>query len=99
MEDREKLKKVLQLITKIANNHHRDENLFKNIFNIIQNYTETIKESFSNYEIFDIFKSNKLILLFLFSNKTIFVDDKINEIIISKIEKNGNRYCHFFIQK
>lgn len=96
MEDREKLKKVLQLITKIANNHHRDENLFKNIFNIIQNYTETIIESFSNYEIFDIFKSNKLILLFLFSNKTIFVDDKINEIIISKIEKNGNRYCYFF---
>ena len=94
--DREKLEQFLQLIANIASNHNPKNNLFKKIFNIILNLKDQIKQTFSNLQIFDIFKSNKAILLFLFENQIIIYDEDINKEIISIIEENGNRYCHFF---
>ena len=90
------LTKFLQLIANIGNNCHRDESLFKKIFKLIEYYTEQIKQTFSNNEIFNIFGSNKKILLFLFKNKIITIDDTIYNEILFKREPNGNCYSHFF---
>lgn len=60
--DREEFKQFLQLIINISNNHHRGGNLIQKIINIISNYKDQIKQTFSNIEIFNIFKSNKIIL-------------------------------------
>ena len=69
---------------------------FKNIYQIIQHYEEQIKQTFTNLEIYSIFENNKTILLFLFENKIIKIDDDIYSKIIAKTEANGNRYCYFF---
>lgn len=72
------------------------ENLLHKIFQILQYHINEIKQTFSNSEIFNIFESNKLILLFLFENKVITIDNDICHILMSKSEVNGNRHCHFF---
>ncbi|KAK8864800.1 hypothetical protein M9Y10_010325 [Tritrichomonas musculus] len=66
--EREHFKQYLQLITNFANNHNRQENLLHKIFQILQYHINEIKQTFSNSELFNIFESNKLILLFLFEN-------------------------------
>ncbi|KAK8872215.1 hypothetical protein M9Y10_007980 [Tritrichomonas musculus] len=93
--DREKLVEILQLIASIANNHHRNEHFFKKIFIIIRNLKDQIWKTFLNSEIYDIFESNKIILLFLFENKILTFDNNINKKI-SIIEANDNHYRHFF---
>ena len=83
------------MIASIANNHHHDSKLFHNIFQILLKYDDQIKQTFSNYEIFSIFKNNKLILLFLFENKFIKIDAILYQEFVSTFETNGY-YCHFF---
>ena len=95
-ELQENLENFLQLITDIANNYRRDETLFTKIFQIIEYYESQIKQTFSNIERFNIFESNKKLLLFLFKKGIITIDDTINHRLLSKIEPNGNSYCHFF---
>ncbi|KAK8871744.1 hypothetical protein M9Y10_007484 [Tritrichomonas musculus] len=90
-----KFEEFLQLITSIAHYHYY-ENLFMKIFQILQYYKNLIMLTFSNLEIFNIFQRNKKILLFLFENKIINVDDQIYRELYLKTETNGNRYYHFF---
>lgn len=56
---------------------------------------DEIQKSFSNYEIFNIFKSNKLILLFLFEQK-IIIPDKSISFLISTEKYKKRFYPQFF---
>ena len=62
----EKLKNFLYLISKVSNNHYRVANLFDKIKRILIFLKSDIKRKLKNTELFYIFVSNKLILLFLF---------------------------------
>ena len=95
-EDREEMIQFLLTIKSISDNHHRDCHFIQKITQIFQHYKEQIKQILSNDEIYQIFESNKLIVLFLLKNEFITISEKIyNEMIIKK-EPNGNSYCHFF---
>lgn len=59
------IKIILCLLLKISNNHYRSTNFFSKIEKIILFFKDEIKNNFTNRDIFDIFKSNKRILLFL----------------------------------
>ena len=97
-KDRQELKSFLYLISKISNNHHRTINLFDKIEKIIQFLVNQIKQTFSNDEIFDIFKNNKKILLFLIEQKIIKVDKSISSImVLPKYEKLN--YPSFFLNE
>ena len=72
---------LLHLILKIGNNHFRNSDFFNKIDRILQIFKEDITKYYSNYEIFNIFKSNKRILLFLIEQKLI----KFDETIVKKI--------------
>ena len=96
IEDRSKFEEFFQLVINIANYYHRDETLLNKVYKIIQHYKSQIKQTFSNTEIFNIFQNSKIILLYLFENQILIVDDQIYKELIIKIETNGNRYCHFF---
>lgn len=74
---RTKIEEFLQLISIIADNHHREETFFTRIFQIIQNYKEKIEQTFSNIELFNMFQNNKKILLYLFKNKIILISGAI----------------------
>lgn len=62
----EKFEEFLKLLLSIANNHRCQSFLFTKLFQIIEHYEVQIKQIFSNIDIFNIFKSNKRILHFLF---------------------------------
>ena len=62
------LKSLLYLISYISENHHRSQNLIKKIEEIILKIEQDIKQTFSNFQIYNIFKNNKRILYFLFKN-------------------------------
>lgn len=72
---------ILHLLAKISNNHHRSPGFFEKIEEIIKYFKQDIQKHFSNIELFNIFKSNKRILLFLFDEKIIIPTKSISKII------------------
>lgn len=74
-EDQHRLMSFLHLLTKISNNHHRGSNFFIKIDRILQNFQDDMKKYYSNSEIFNIFKSNKRILLFLIEQRILIIDE------------------------
>ena len=90
------LKSLLHLLLKLANNHHRSPNFFSKIKQILYFFKEDIIKYFSNSEIFNIFKSNKCILLY-FIEENILTMDKyiINKIISTKKYLQAN-YLEYF---
>lgn len=76
-KDSNTFKKILSLIAGIADNYHRTSIFFGKIYEILKFLQKSIKQSLSNYEIFQIFKSNKKIILFLIKEKIITIYKKI----------------------
>lgn len=64
-DNRFELLSLLHLISIIVNNDHRFRDFFSKIERILKYFKEDIKKYFSNSGIFNIFVSNKRILLFL----------------------------------
>ena len=89
-KNRDELKSTLQLISSIADNHHRSPYFISGIEKILNHYKSDIEQSFSNTEIFNIFNSNKLLLLFLLQEKLI-----LPENILSK-EKDEYFLAYFY---
>lgn len=90
---------ILRLITKIADNHHRNDLFFKKIEQIFDFLKENIKQTLSNTEIFDIIKNNKKILLYFLQNDILILNKEICDEIIIKYDNNGLQYSHFFIKE
>lgn len=85
------LSELLHLISKISNNHHRSPNFFTKIEQILHILKESITSKKSNSQLFNIFKGNKRILLFLIENKYLTIDK-----YISKQITNDFGYCFYF---
>lgn len=62
--NRNDIKVILYIISKIAQNHQRQKFFFQNIEAIIISLKKEIKQYISNFEIFDTFKNNKRFLFF-----------------------------------
>ena len=83
LEDEERndiLNELLHIISEISCNHHRTANFFDKIEEILKHFSNEIKRTFSNYEIYDIFQKNYRVLLFLFK-ENIIQFDKIANLI------------------
>ena len=89
-DDKHEFKLFLYLLSKILKNHHREPQFFNKIEQIILNFKQEIIKNFTNYDIFNLFKKNKRILLFLLNEKIIQIDNSI----ISKMKLMG--YFKFF---
>ncbi|KAK8853809.1 hypothetical protein M9Y10_016352 [Tritrichomonas musculus] len=87
---------LLHLISKIMNNHHRFPNFFSKIERILQFFKEDIKKYFSNSEIFNIFKSNKRIHLFLIEQQIIVFDEYIVKKIVKTDKYIKAKYPQYF---
>ncbi|KAK8896840.1 hypothetical protein M9Y10_014764 [Tritrichomonas musculus] len=95
LEDQHDFKSLLHLLIKIANNHYRCSNFFEKIESILKLLQNSIKKYFSNNEIFNIFKYNKRILLFLFEEKII----EINRSIVQQMQTfrfHHSKYNYYF---
>ncbi|KAK8840474.1 hypothetical protein M9Y10_030679 [Tritrichomonas musculus] len=77
------LKLFLRLLLKVTNNYHRGPIFFGKIFQILQLFKDDIKK-YKNDEIFQLFKSNKRILLFLIEEQILTVDEYFVKQIIKE---------------
>ena len=91
--DSHEFKSFLYLILKISNNHFRSPFFFKKIFQILKIYEDTIKKTFSNEDIFNFFKSNKRIVLFLIQEKILNIDENISEKMFN-LNSNYSKYFY-----
>ncbi|KAK8896774.1 hypothetical protein M9Y10_014691 [Tritrichomonas musculus] len=78
-KDIHELKSILYLISKICQNHHHGPFFFNKIKTILNILKMEVNQCFSNIEIFNIFKSNKRILLLLIDESILTVDSVISE--------------------
>ena len=90
------LSSLMHLISKIGDNHHRFPNFFAKIERILLIFKEDIKKYFSNSEIFNIFKSNKRILLFLIEQQIIVFDEYIVKKIVNIGKYIEAKYPQYF---
>lgn len=81
-DDCYELKEFSHLIVKIANNHHRTANFYTKIDSILLYLKNEINQYYTNFEIFNTFRSNKKILLFLFQEQIFKIDSEISMHIL-----------------
>ena len=93
-QDKDQMKIILHAISSISDNHHRGPDHFCKIERILKILSNSFKNFFSNIEIFEIFKENKRILLFLFEEKIITSDENIFNLISTDkyIDRNYNNF-------
>lgn len=89
------LKALLYLIIKISKNHQRSSSFFPKIEKIIKYFKSDILHYFSQYCLFNMFRNNKRILLFLIEEKMIIIDQNIADTIAHFSYKN-EKYLHYF---
>ena len=90
------LKLILYLIVKISNHHYRRPNFFNKIERVLLYMQNEIKTNFSNIEIFNIFKSNKRLLLFILENQLINIDKSIIESMTKYKYYKSAYFLYFF---
>ena len=67
-QDPQELQMFLSLLVNITN-HKRTSNFYERLEKILFMFQNEIKQSFSNFQIFHIFRKNKRLLLFLLKEK------------------------------
>ena len=90
------LKFFLHLISKISDNHKRQNDFFTKIEFIFKIFQADITKYFTNIDVFNIFKSNKRFLLFLFEEKIIIPDESIYTIVNKPKYFNQNYMTYFY---
>lgn len=98
------MKLFLRLIVHLSNYHHRSTNFYHKIEMVLLYFKDEFHKYFTNSEIFEIFESNKRILLFIIEQKIILFDESIYKSIsriknyflyfeneIKSFEKNRNQ--------
>ena len=93
--DRHELKSVLYMIIKISDNHFRASKFTSKIERLLSIFKDQICKYFTNAEIFQIFRKNKRILLYLIKNQILNIDEQIYTTM--KEEKNAKYdYIQYF---
>ena len=77
-EDINEFRLFLHFIDDISNNHYRTKNFFQKIEKIILLFKEEFQKYLLNDDIFNFFKNNKRLLLFLIKNKILKIDNLIS---------------------
>ncbi|KAK8838914.1 hypothetical protein M9Y10_032373 [Tritrichomonas musculus] len=96
LQDRHKVKLIVYLIVNIFNNYQHNKDFYLKIDQILNHFVPAIKNYYSNNEIFNFFKTNKRLLLFLFDNNVITMNSYILETITKGKYKSENYPEYFY---
>lgn len=92
---KDEFKSFICILSMISSNHHRYHDFFDKIFKILDFVGQDIKTYLSNSEIFDLFKDNKRIILYLLDTKMITIDKTVKKQM-EKQQKNDENYQEYF---
>ncbi|KAK8836792.1 hypothetical protein M9Y10_037314 [Tritrichomonas musculus] len=90
-----RLKSFLHLLSKITDHYHTKD-FYSKIDQILLYIKKDIPKFFTNYEIFQIFKSNKRILLFLIEEQLLIINKSIAKIISNDQFRLSNYHLYFW---
>ena len=90
----DEIRSLLHIIHKVFSYHKRNAIFSDKIYKILLYYSDKIRQTFSNLDIFRIFKNNKLILIFLFENKIITINEEIALLIVEKYGSNDSNFFY-----
>ena len=93
-KDDNEFKLILYFINVISNNHDRCKLFFDKIEKILLNFKNEFQKYLSNDEIFQVFKNNNRMLLFLFKINIIQMNQEIANIIIK-----DSVFINYFIKE
>ena len=109
LENTHMLDSFLYLLSMICNNHNRSINFFTKVQQILQflKIKTKIKQTYSNLQLFKIFKNNKKVLLILIKEEIMNIDKNIADFIFfeypefmewKRIENKYKKrnYIHYF---
>ena len=96
-ENTEEFEHFLRLLLNIFNNHYRHSGFISKIERIFLYFEKSIKQTFLNIKIFEIFKDCRYLLLFIISKHIINLDKDIINRIVENQDIISPRYCHFFL--
>lgn len=91
-DNKKDFKLLIQIINRISEGHFQTTSFIQRVEHILLYLRDDILQNLSNNQIFNIFKGNKRLLLFLFENQML----KHNKIITFYIMKNDN-YLYYLI--
>ncbi|KAK8843162.1 hypothetical protein M9Y10_025359 [Tritrichomonas musculus] len=94
-KNKEEIISTLQLISKIADNHHRLPYFWTKIGKIIQYLIQEIRSQITDFEIYNIFQNTKYVLLSLLEQGIISPDQKIISDIMTRNDANKFPYRHY----
>lgn len=89
----------LRILLQIYNNHGSNSNLYNKVEQILKFFKDKIQQFYSNSEIFDIFASNKRILLFLIKEKMMIFDKYIFNKITTNNKYIDAKYPQYFVKE
>lgn len=92
LDNKHKLKELLVLLSNISNDHKHTRHFFTKFGQIFEFLKDNILHFFTNYEIYDIYRMNKRILLQLNQQNILEID----EIITKNLVKNKSNICYFY---
>ena len=96
-ENKYKFQHLLYSISKILINHRHEPHYYDKIEQILNLLKDGIKKNFRNYDIFDIFESDKLILLCLKNNRIFRFDSNISDIFTDHSLYKSKDYDEYFV--
>lgn len=96
-KNKEDLKDLLYMILMISNDHHRENNFFGKIMQILKYLLPSIKIHFTDFEFFKIYQSNNIIIINLIHNKMIvlernMLDSMLSYQMIKSFENQSNYF-------
>ena len=90
---------LLELLFNIGNNHHQTTDFFKKLGLIFHYLIKDKQLPISSAEIFDLYKTNKRLLLFLFEQKVLQPEKSIYNTLMQERAINGYKlYYYLFVE-
>ncbi|KAK8878269.1 hypothetical protein M9Y10_005034 [Tritrichomonas musculus] len=81
--DKEALSRMIQILISISLDHRQKPDFFNRIHSIIALLSGPIKKTFDNREIFELFKWNKVLLLYVIEQGLVKIDKSISDEIVT----------------
>lgn len=90
----DELRTILNLISKVSKHHRGGQNQTAKLKKVIAYFLPVIKQTLSNLDLFRIFRGSRLLLLFLFDEQAVRVDEEVAYLVSQKVGMHGLNFFY-----
>ena len=90
----DELRTILNLISKVSKHHRGGRNQTAKLKKVIAYFLPVIKQTLSNLDLFRIFRGSRLLVLFLFDEQAVRVDEEVAYLVSQKVGMHGLNFFY-----